>query len=112
MDRTSVARELRRAGAPGPTRARSATGREASPLDPAGAAGLRGKCRGALVAGAWVGLVLAACQGPEEFYRNDQIGLGQGGSAPTGSGGSLVSGSGGSLVSGSGGTGVATGGTS
>ncbi len=53
----------------------------------AGAAGPSRKRRAVLVAGTWLGLFLASCQGPEEFFRNDETGLGQGGSAPTGTGG-------------------------
>jgi hypothetical protein len=56
----------------------------------------------ALVAGAWLGLVFTACQGPEEFLRGE-LGAGGDGAVLTGAGGDIVSGTGGSIVSGTGG---------
>ncbi len=63
----------------------------------------------ALVAGAWLGLVFTACQGPDEFLRAE-LGTGGNGTVLTGAGGDIVSGTGGNIVSGAGGsTGGSTG---
>ena len=58
----------------------------------------------AVVAGAWMELFLAACQGPDEYHRGADSGAGQAGSAPTGAAGSSVSGAAGSIVTGTAGT--------
>src|SRR4051794_25304342 len=68
-------------------------------------------CRAALTAGAWLGLCLSACQGPEPYYRGDEtVGLGgigspgAAGSMATGTAGSSAPGVAGSTVSGVAGT--------
>jgi hypothetical protein len=59
----------------------------------------------AIVAGGWIGLVLAGCQGPEHYQRRANSGGSQAGGAPTGAGGSGgVNGAGGNIVSGTGGS--------
>jgi hypothetical protein len=60
----------------------------------------------ALAAGAWLGVCVVACQGPDPFYRGDDGGLpgsnfeGTGGNLGTGAGGAAVTGAAGSAVSG------------
>jgi len=57
----------------------------------------------AIVAGAWLGLVFTACQGPDAFLRGE-LGAGQDGAVLSGAGGNIVSGTGGDVVSGTGGS--------
>ena len=64
----------------------------------------------AFVAGACLGLVFIACQGPDEFLRgvvdtgpDGGVLTGAGGNVVTGAGGDIVTGTGGSIVSGTGG---------
>src|SRR5450631_1246493 len=57
----------------------------------------------AIVAGAWLGLVFTACQGPDAFLRGE-LGTGQDGTVLTGAGGNIVSGRGGDIVSSTGGS--------
>ena len=78
---------------------------------------MRASRRGALAAGAWLGLCLVACQGPEAFYRGDS-GLGaisgdggEGGSFVSGTAGTSASGQAGSMVTGTAGSVTGRGGT-
>src|SRR3954463_13118568 len=58
----------------------------------------------ALVAATWLGFAVAACQGPDAYFRGPEPGSGQGGNGPTGAAGSTAAAAAGSIVSGAGGS--------